>query len=430
MKTISLILIGLVVLSSLSSTVYAAKTNTTSNTGTTYRAVIVGVSDYPGTNKDLTTPVKNALAIQSCLERGSNRYLIKRLTDSDATVKNVVSKLDWLKNNADENDVSVFYYCGHGTQRDTINYEQEGDSSDECFSLYDGILRDDEFVDKLLSIKGIVFVILDCCKSAGFQDDLSYRYEQDMMKLWKKSKVFLISAFDENQLHYENLLLGYGILSFHIIGSLSTDPNGDGKITIDEVYMLAQENFEKAKNVFDIGYQGGLNIYPPRGTCYYYDFMDTAIVKDFKNKSPEVLEFVVPEKSRKNCEIKLKLREPDKGKMRVFVYWGDGEGEWFNGPYHDYEEVTFSHVYQTYKKYKISVVVGDEYGSVSTWKTKETSIENKNKGSFFLNNHHVFAGKNGVSRVVTRGVILNKIITSNVSNKVTDGNDYSQLKIM
>ena len=349
--------------------------NSTSNSiGRNYRAVIIGISDYPGTQNDLSTPVKSALAIKSCLERGSSYYTVKLLTDGSATLSNVRNALDWLKSKADENDISFVYYCGHGSQVETKNRRQEGDSMDECLFLYDDIMRDDEFVERLLDIKGIVFVILDCCKSAGFQDDLEYRYDKDK-GLWEETKVFMVTAFTENQLHYEIPVLGYGLLSFHIIGTMSQDPDNDGSITIDEIYMLARENFERAKEVFGISYEGGVNIYPRRGTNHYYDYMDTPIIKGFRNKSPWLSDLSISTR-RGKCELDLRMIDPDKNKMKIFVYWGDGEGEWY-GPYRSYEDVSISHYYDRYDDYKIGIVIRDSHGAISMWEIKEVSIDNK-----------------------------------------------------
>ena len=57
--------------------------------------------------------------------------------------------MNWLKEDTDDDDVSIFYYCGHGTQRDTLNRDQEGDYKDECFALYDDVMHDDEFIERI-----------------------------------------------------------------------------------------------------------------------------------------------------------------------------------------------------------------------------------------------------------------------------------------
>jgi len=393
--TILLLLICILISSSYSSSAFSVKKITTTNLSTSYRAVIIGISDYPGTSKDLITPVKNALAIENCLERNSKSYNIKRLTDSDATLNNIRNKLDWLKNNADDDDVSIFYYCGHGTQRDTVDYKREGDTNDECLSLYDGVMHDDELIDRILEIKGYVFVILDCCKSAGFEHDLDYKITGPLVS---QSKIFLLTAFGENQNLFEHKLLGYSLLTFHLIGGFSTDPNHDEKITIDEIYSIAREIFESGKKALGVGYEGGINIYPPKGHSRYYEFSYKAIINGFSNQPPWIEEFKIPDESQQKCEIELKLRDDNDDKIHVFVNWDDGSGGW-EGPYHNYETIKMSHNYQENKKYRISIVLKDSKGAVSKWITKEVSIK-KNRA---FASHDVF------------DFILSKILNYNLS---------------
>lgn len=366
-----LVLIFILIANSYSSSAFSVKKITTTSLGTSYRAVIIGISNYPGTSNDLTTPVKNALAIENCLERNSRSYNIKRLTDSDATLNNIRNKLDWLKNNADDDDVSIFYYCGHGTHRATVDYEREGDTNDECLSVYDGVMHDDELIDRILEIKGYVFVILDCCKSAGFEHDLDYKITGPLVS---QSKIFLLTAFSENQNLFEHKLLGYSFLTFHLIGSFSTDPNHDEKITIDEIYSIAREIFEYGKTALGISYEDGINIYPPKGHSRYYKFSNKAIINGFSNQLPWIEDFKIPDESQQKCEIELKLRDDDENKIHVFVIWGDGSGGW-KGPYHNYETIKISHNYQENKRYRISVVLKDSKGAISKWITKEVSIK-------------------------------------------------------
>jgi len=380
----AIILMFFLISINFSFTTNAEKLNLMSNTSSKYRAVLIAISDYPGTEHDLNTPVKNLDSMHKCLIKGSNSYYVETLKDDSATLDNVNSKLDWLKNKATDDDISLFYFCGHGTQIDTKNSEREGDTKDECLVLYDEFMPDDDFIDKILEIKGYVIVILDCCKSAGFEEDLDYKYKKDG-DLWSQTKVFFISAFKENQNLFEIPILESSLLTFPLVGSLSTS-NYDDTITIDEMYMMTQELFEQGKNVFKIGYAGGLNIYPHRGTNRYYDVMDLPIIKGFKNYRPWIEEFNVPEKSGKKCEINVRLRDDNNDFIKIFVRWGDNaNGGWIDDKYTNYDVATLRNTYSKNGNYEISVIAQDDKGSISYWQTKEVKIEGKSRLSRFLN---------------------------------------------
>ncbi len=81
-----------------------------------YRAVIVGVSDYPGTANDLTTAVNDARAFRNALledpqwAEGNITYL----TDANATRDAVLAAIADVAKVSDNNDVFVFYFAGSG----------------------------------------------------------------------------------------------------------------------------------------------------------------------------------------------------------------------------------------------------------------------------------------------------------------------------
>ncbi len=84
---------------------------------TVYRAIIVGVSDYPGTAADLVAASNDAKAIRDKLledpQWASENIVL--LTDAEATRDAVLNAFETMKSVSDDNDVLLFYFAGSGT---------------------------------------------------------------------------------------------------------------------------------------------------------------------------------------------------------------------------------------------------------------------------------------------------------------------------
>lgn len=82
-----------------------------------YRAVIVGVSDYPGTANDLTAAANDAEAFRDSLLSDPQWAAenITLLTNSAATRVAVMNALNEIAAVSDDNDVVVFYFAGSGS---------------------------------------------------------------------------------------------------------------------------------------------------------------------------------------------------------------------------------------------------------------------------------------------------------------------------
>ena len=122
-----------------------------------YWAVIIGIGDYPGENHDLPYSVNEIIAFKNTLLNGGNwnESNINVLVDSQANRPGIFDAIGWLESNADENDVSIIYYAGHGGQT----------PSNEYLMVYNGSISDEELDEKLDTVEGRVVIILDACHS-------------------------------------------------------------------------------------------------------------------------------------------------------------------------------------------------------------------------------------------------------------------------
>ena len=133
----------------------------------TYYAILVGINDYPGVELDLPYSINEITSFKNTLLLGTNweQSNIKVLTDTNATASNIIQKIRWLDEQENENDISIFYYAGHGGKTNTNEY----------LITYDSLLSDVELAQELDKLEGKVVVILDSCYSGGFIEELENR---------------------------------------------------------------------------------------------------------------------------------------------------------------------------------------------------------------------------------------------------------------
>ena len=139
--------------------------------------LIIGISDYKAEELDLNCARADAEAMYEWLMgTGVPKDHVRLLVDKEATLVNVRQGLDWLMKNAEEDDLVIFYFSGHGYQGMDIKPKEETDGWDEYFVVHDTdrgsiegtALRDDEFgqfLDEITSEH--VLVIFDSCYSGG-----------------------------------------------------------------------------------------------------------------------------------------------------------------------------------------------------------------------------------------------------------------------
>ena len=75
--------------------------------------VSVGISDYPGTDSDLTLPANDAKTITWLYSKNTN-VTYKQLLNQQATTANILKALQETFKRATANDIVVFFFSGHG----------------------------------------------------------------------------------------------------------------------------------------------------------------------------------------------------------------------------------------------------------------------------------------------------------------------------
>ena len=136
-----------------------------------YRALCVGVGDYiQGSDNDLNAPPYDVDRIRQILQQcrfgTSNTTFsnINYLKDWQATKSNILQSISSTFSGTDSNDISYFYFSGHGSRVGNTSYICPADMT----SFVDSVISVNELENALSSIPGIKVVFLDSCYSGGF----------------------------------------------------------------------------------------------------------------------------------------------------------------------------------------------------------------------------------------------------------------------
>lgn len=214
-----------------------------SNSARHVYAVMVGISDYPGSGNDLPLTAEDARKLQAALQRqGTLAPESVTLIDGQATRANVRAAIQRVAAAAGPDDLFLFFYSGHGNQvRGTVS-STEPDGKDETIEMVDGSITDDEMNQMFQQVRAQTsLLILDSCFSGGFARDVVSR--PGVMGLFS-SEEDLTSAVAEK---FE----AGGFLSHFIQTGLSgaADENRDRVITAGELGAYVRREFAREENI-------------------------------------------------------------------------------------------------------------------------------------------------------------------------------------
>ena len=216
-----------------------------------YWAVLIGINNYPGTSNDVPFSINEILSFRNTLLDGGN-WLdshIQVLTDNNATIDGVFNALKWLDENEDENDISIIYYAGHGSRN----------SSNERLQIYDGYISDTDLDAKLDDMEGSMVIILDCCFSGGFIEEVGERGR------------VVLTACQKDSFTYQDYNLKSGIFGYFVNLSLQKITKG-----AEGTFLVAYVSSIIYSKKLSQEYEADYTIYP----CVYDGiFGRTKIIK-------------------------------------------------------------------------------------------------------------------------------------------------------
>ena len=188
--------------------------------------VAVGVSDYPGTDKDLRLPANDAATVQYIYSKNSNAESVL-LTNSNATKSAVLSKLRSTFAKASENDIIVFFFSGHGSKG--------------AFCAYDAQIPYSEIRQAMASSKAKnKMIFADACFSGKMRQGRKNTAEQS----FNNYNIMLVLSSRGNETSIERRGMKNGFFTSCLQKGLrgGADANKDRTITARELFNYVSTN--------------------------------------------------------------------------------------------------------------------------------------------------------------------------------------------
>lgn len=188
--------------------------------------LVVGVSNYQGTDNDLQQSTKDAKAFYEVMSAHTNDVTI--LTSKNAYRRNVLDKLNHIAGAAQSGDCIMLFYSGHGAPG--------------YICLYDDPLAYSDIVNSMKRSKASQKVlIIDACHAGTVQDDISqYNFNE-------KDGLICLMSCRPDEYSMENAILGAGFFTQGIIKAIrgKGDSNRDKRITVIEAFKYAYADVVK-----------------------------------------------------------------------------------------------------------------------------------------------------------------------------------------
>ena len=203
-------------------------------------AISVGVADYGGNANNLSYTDTDARKIfQKLRELGVLHEASIMLTNQQATLPAFRRAFREVARQAGPDDIFLFFFSGHGVQRDDANDRGELDGRDEMLVFGDGEeLSDDDLGEMFAEVNaGTAMLVLDACFSGGFERDVITR--PNMMGLFSSEE-------DLTSLVASEFSAGGYLARFFSDGlGGRADDNADGNITAGELVSYLRYRFRE-----------------------------------------------------------------------------------------------------------------------------------------------------------------------------------------
>lgn len=240
---------------------------------TVSHAVVVGISDYAGSGSDLTFCDDDARDFAAALTDRDNWTAanVEVIVDLQGTRANIQAAIERMSSRADNDDLCLFFFSGHGTRGVDVPPLDEGGGYDEyiCDTDLTVNIRDDELGDWLagLPTSRVITIICSCysggfIKSAGSKglgpDDPVWAVDNGMAADIKRAldarpgwlspadiddngAGVVITAADKGELCIESFELGHDVLNHYLLQGMAGPANVDssGWLSAEELYAYA-----------------------------------------------------------------------------------------------------------------------------------------------------------------------------------------------
>ena len=180
--------------------------------------VSVGIADYPGAVNDLFLPADDATAIYRLYvnHAGAKAVLLR---DSSATRSEVLSSMRRLFSQAQEDDIVIFFFSGHGVRSGFVAYDEFLTYSD-LKSVFSSCRARNKMI------------FADACYSGGLRDGRAHGSRDGL------NQIMLFLSSRDNEVSIESPFMDNGFFTTALLGALKggADFNRDRVITAIELF--------------------------------------------------------------------------------------------------------------------------------------------------------------------------------------------------
>jgi hypothetical protein len=238
-----------------------------------YRALFVGVSKYDNYEGaiDLKTPAPNTVKLNNLFVTfrfGKHKTPVEKivkLTNSDASKQGIKEAILETFKDAKDNDVSYFYYMGHGNVRLGTPIITPADYK---YTDFLSMITVHELKSWLDQIKGHKVILLETChggnfierdaRSAGadFNELTIQEFAKQTRDTLNRPPYQVITSSAGDQLSWENSFWKYSYFCKPFIEGckdLTADYNDDGVVTLEEIHnytmvWIAKQNLPEQQH--------------------------------------------------------------------------------------------------------------------------------------------------------------------------------------
>jgi WD40 repeat protein len=217
--------------------------------------LLVGINEYVKFNK-LNCAVQDAEALKGAFAANAKPPLFDKvearlIKDPEATRDGILKGLDWLKDNANEEDVAVVFYAGHGDKDDKGLFHLVTVDAGPG-KLPETAVSGAEFKARLAALKSRrVLLLLDACHSGAIGNDNTVRDPtaiglDDLARDLKRSDcgVVVLCGALGSEYSLESQKEGHGYFTKALLAGLKGEGetrNKDGEITLSRLNTFVQE---------------------------------------------------------------------------------------------------------------------------------------------------------------------------------------------